>query len=372
MILQSMELRQFRNYEHEKIDFSPQVNIFYGSNAQGKTNLIEAVYYSAFGRSFRSRNEEEIIRHGGDSFFIRGLFKDDGEEDLLIELGCSAKEFKGKINGNLIKKRSDLFGKVKIVLFSPDDLQIIKGGPQNRREYLDFYLSQAFPRYRWSFYQFYKVLQQRNSLLKQIKEGKASFSLLETWDESFIQKGVDLIRQRLLSLQELSPVAGKYHREVSARRENLNLRYLAFGGRALELSDDFETLFREHLSRRRAEEIARGISLTGPHRDDLSLTLDGGLELRSFGSQGQQRTAVLALKMSMVDLLGQATGNRPILLLDDVLSEFDDSRKQSLLTMLTFSTQTMVTTADLNSSKLFAERDLLSSANRLQHQRFDG
>lgn len=354
MILESLELHHFRNYKQEKIEFSPLVNIFFGSNAQGKTNMIEAVYYIALGRSFRSRKDEEIISHGGDNFFIRGLFRHDDDE-LLVEVGCNYKEFRGKINGQIIKRRSDLFGRVNIVLFSPDDLQIVKGGPQFRRDYLDLYLSQAYPRYRYSFYQYYKVLQQRNSLLKQIKEGKAKPYLLEPWDESFVEKGTDLIQQRLLALDTLSELAAGYHLNVSAQRECLNIRYLGLGGNILGYSDDINARFRESIHRRRPEEIARGICVTGPHRDDIFLSLKEGMELRAYGSQGQQRTAALALKMAMVDLIGRTTGNMPILLLDDVLSEFDDIRKQSLLNILTHSTQTFVTTADIGSSKLFGE-----------------
>lgn len=354
MLLESLELRHFRNYKQEKVEFSPRVNIFFGSNAQGKTNLIEAVYYIALGRSFRSRKDEEIIRQGDEGFFIRGLFKQN-EEELLVELGCNAKEFRGKINGDVIKRRSDLFGKVNIVLFSPDDLQIVKGGPQFRRDFLDLYLSQAYPKYRWCFYQYYKVLQQRNSLLKQIKEGKSSANLLEPWDESFIQKGVELIRQRLSALEILSPLAAHYHRDVSVQREDLFIRYKGLNNGVNEDIQKLETFFSESLARRRYEEIARGMSVIGPHRDDLFLSLERDMELRTYGSQGQQRTAALSLKMAMVDLIGQVTGNMPILLLDDVLSEFDDSRKQSLLNMLTHSTQTMVTTADMGSIKLFGE-----------------
>lgn len=352
MILDELVLRQFRNYQQEEVKFSPQVNIFYGQNAQGKTNLIEAVYYIGLGRSFRTRKDEEIIRQNNDSFFIRGRFHQ-GEEELFVELGCGVKEFRGKINGDNIRRKSDVFGRVNIVLFSPDDLQIIKGGPQSRREYLDLYLSQAYPKYRWVLYQYYKVLQQRNSLLKQIKEGKASSNLLEPWNESFLQKGIELIKMRIKVLTLLNPIAGDYHREISGRREALRIHYQGFRDHRLKEDSDIETLFRDDLQTRRFDEVARGTSLVGPHRDDLILTIDDDMELRTFGSQGQQRTAALALKMAMVDLIGNVTGNTPILLLDDVLSEFDDLRKQSLLAMLTKSTQTMVTTADLSSSKMF-------------------
>jgi DNA replication and repair protein RecF len=352
LILDELVLSQFRNYQQEEVKFSPRVNIFYGQNAQGKTNLIEAVYYIGLGRSFRTRKDEEIIRQNNDSFFIRGLFRQ-GEEDLLVELGCSAKEFRGKINGDPIKRKSDIFGRVNIVLFAPDDLQIIKGGPQSRREYLDLYLSQAYPKYRWILYQYYKVLQQRNSLLKQIKEGKASSQLLEAWDESYLQRGVELIKLRMQALSLLNPIAGKYHCEISGCQEALMIHYQSFSDQRLNDESDIEGLFRERMNRRRFEEMARGISLVGPHRDDLVLTIGNGMELRTYGSQGQQRTAALALKMSMVDLIGEVTGNTPILLLDDVLSEFDDTRKRSLLAMLTRSTQTLVTTADFSSSKLF-------------------
>lgn len=352
MVIDYLEFSNFRNYNRGKVTFSPTVNIFFGQNAQGKTNLLEAVYYLSLGRSFRSRREEEFIKKGEDSFFLRGNFTEE-DQSLLVELGHDGKEFRGKINGVVIKRKSDVFGRVGVVLFSPDDLQLIKGGPQNRRDFLDLYLSQAYPKYRYAYYQFYKVLQQKNNLLKQIRDGKASPGLLDVWNESMVDKASEVICQRIEALYLLMPIAKEFHHEISGHRESLEFEYLSFAGKRITECGTLKKWLTDVLSTIKREEIIRGNSLIGPHRDDLLLKLEKGLDLRSYGSQGQQRTAVLALKMAMVEFIEQKRGKRPLLLLDDVLSEFDDGRKQSLLKLLTDTTQTVVTTADKNCSHIF-------------------
>ena len=344
----------FRNYVQEKVLLSPAVNIFFGKNAQGKTNFLEAVYYTAIGRSFRSRKDDELIRRGEDSFFLRGVFIQ-GEEETKVELGYNGQIFRGKINGNIIKRKIDLFGEFNVVLFSPDDLQLVKGGPQNRREYLDLHLSQVSPKYRWTLYQYYKVIQQRNQLLKNVREGNAGRSQLEVWDENLIDKGVSLINQRIEAVKFLSPLASKCHYEVSGQKEELSLKYNGIISEKEFSSDNIYQIYSSLIKQRKNEEIARGVSLVGPHRDDLSLVFKNGFDLRIYGSQGQQRTASISLKMAMVDFIASVTGSRPILLLDDVLSEFDDHRKNKLLKLLTTSTQTVVTTADISSSRLFGD-----------------
>lgn len=354
MSLLSLEVRNFRNYIQEKIKLSPRINIFFGENAQGKTNLLEAVYYCSLGRSFRGRRDEELIRHGESHFFIRGSFIRD-DSDYLVEIGVDGKSFRGKINGEPVKRRLDIFGTIQVVLFSPDDLQLIKGGPQNRRDYIDLYLSQAFPKYRHTFLQYQRIIQQRNQLLKQIREGIFRDDLLEEWDENLVQKGTSLIRQRLEALKIIEKVTEDCHRQISQDRESIKMTYQGLGGEVNSSDDDVEKIYRNILKSRRREEIARGISLVGPHRDDILLMLGQHMELRVYGSQGQQRTASLALKMAMVEFLNEACNTRPILLLDDVMSEFDDKRKKSLLTLLTGTTQTIITTADPSSRSMFGE-----------------
>lgn len=352
MSLLSLEVRNFRNYIHQLISLSPKVNIFFGENAQGKTNLLEAVYYCSLGRSFRSRRDEELIRHGESHFFIRGAFIHE-EQDYLVEIGVDGKTFKGKINGEQVKRRLDLFGTIQVVLFSPDDLQLVKGGPQNRRDYIDLYLSQAYPRYRYAFLQYQRILQQRNQLLKQIRERTSPLDLLEEWNENLLVKGSALIRQRLEALKTIERVTEDCHLKISRDRERITLSYHGLNGQTRSTDDDVESIYRRQLALRQSEEIARGISLVGPHRDDIILTLGEERELKIYGSQGQQRTASLALKMAMVEFLTDVCHTRPILLLDDVMSEFDDQRKQALLKMLTGTTQTIITSADIGSRNMF-------------------
>ncbi|NLZ43725.1 MAG: DNA replication/repair protein RecF [Clostridia bacterium] len=354
---ESMMIKDFRNYKMVSLQLSPQINVFYGQNGQGKTNFLEAVSYLVWGRSFRTHRDEELIREGEGGFFLKGeFFEEETASALTIEIGYNRREFLARINGKKYHKKRDLFGLVKVVSFSPDDLWLIKGGPAYRREFLDLYLSQAYPAYRNALREYYRILQQRNKLLKEFREGKGNNQLLETWTESFLESGSRLVLYRLRGLAEIRAALKEYHRWISGTKEEIDCTYWGCGaGRQLEQSAIAEEIDR-CLRRRRGEEIKRGITLAGPHRDDLLITIDThpgtpahaspGMNIRIYGSQGQQRTAALALKMAMVDLLAREDKTPPLLLLDDVFSEFDDSRKKELLKLLTTKTQTFITTTE--------------------------
>lgn len=366
-----MMIKDFRNYKMVSLQLSPQINVFYGQNGQGKTNFLEAVSYLVWGRSFRTHRDEELIREGEGGFFLKGeFFEEETASALTIEIGYNRQEFLARINGKKYHKKRDLFGLVKVVTFSPDDLWLIKGGPAYRREFLDLYLSQAYPAYRNALREYYRILQQRNKLLKAFREGKGNNQLLETWTESFLESGSRLVLYRLRGLEEIRASLKEYHRWISGTKEEIDCNYWGCGaGRQLEQSAIAEEIDR-CLRRRRGEEIKRGITLAGPHRDDLILTINRahgyanahactngndpeptGMNIRNYGSQGQQRTAALALKMAMVDLLAREDKTPPLLLLDDVFSEFDDSRKKELLKLLTTKTQTFITTTERETVK---------------------
>lgn len=356
-------IKDFRNYKMLDLQLSPQINVFHGENAQGKTNFLEAVSYLVWGRSFRTHRDEELIREGEKGFFLKGeFFDEETASSLTIEIGYDRQQFLARINGKKYHKKRDLFGLVKVVTFSPDDLWLIKGGPAYRREFLDLYLSQAYPAYRTALREYYRVLQQRNKLLKDFREGRGNNQLLESWTEKFIESGSRLTLYRLRGLAEIRRSVKEYHRWISGTKEEMECTYWGYGTGQKTGEELEERAIAEELAgvlrRQRGEELRRGMSLAGPHRDDLILTMNThpgapagnpgpkGVNLRIYGSQGQQRTAALALKMAMVDLIAREDKTPPLLLLDDVFSEFDDSRKKELLKLLTTKTQTFITTTE--------------------------
>jgi recF protein len=340
MFLKNIELRHFRNYEHLQTALSPQVNIFFGQNAQGKTNLLEAIALLSFGRSFRTKKEQEFIQWGNESCYLNGNFID-AEFPLQIELGISEKEKRLKIDGQIVKN-NQIFGRVPLITFAPDDLQLVKGGPQFRRDFIDLYLALIEPKYRFIYYNYHKVFQQRNRLLK---EGVRDFNELDAWDEQLIEKGSKVIQYRLFFVENVRQYIAEAQHQISGTLEKLNLEYLGFKGIVLNHlhEDEINRRFREELKSIRNIEQERRMTLVGPQRDDLRLSIDGGMELRTFGSQGQQRTAALALKLGLLEKIKETRGQYPILLLDDVMSEFDDQRKQQLLKVLLISAQTFMT-----------------------------
>lgn len=343
MFLTNLELKNFRNFYSLNLHLSHQVNIFFGQNAQGKTNLLEAIALLCLGKSFRTKKETELIRWGDEACYLRGKFLI-GEIPTLIELGIGINEKKVKINGQ-VTKNSAVFGQVPVVIFAPDDLQLIKGGPQNRRDFLDLYLAQVEPHYRFIYYNYYKVLQQRNKLFK---EGHKSHTESEVWDEQLVEKGAKVIKYRLMFVKNVSPFISSAQEEISGKCEELTIQYLGLNNHPLyDDQYDQEEVIKDHFRRElkmvKNYEFERKITLVGPHRDDLRLTLGNNMELRSYGSQGQQRTAALALKLGLVQKIKEMRGEYPVLLLDDVMSEFDDLRKKALLKVLISSAQTFLT-----------------------------
>ncbi len=339
MYLSQLELRNFRNYQELKLNFSEKINIFVGKNAQGKTNLLEAIALLCLGKPIRTKKDHELIKWGTDHCFCRGQFLE-GENYSLIEVGIGIKEKRIKIDGQVVKNNT-IFGQIPVVIFSPDDLQLVKGAPQQRRDYIDIYLAQIEPKYRFVYYNFYKVLQQRNRLLKQSFIDQAE---LAVWNDQLIEKGAKVIKYRNSLINSIKPYIKQAQQILSGDKEFLNMEYLSFNNQVL--SDDeveIQRKFQEELEKVKNYELQRGMTLIGPHRDDLRLTINHDIDLRNFGSQGQQRTAALALKLGLVEKIKEARGMYPLILLDDVMSEFDDHRKQHLLQLLFSSSQTFLT-----------------------------
>jgi DNA replication and repair protein RecF len=346
LYLEKIKIRNFRNYLSVDVSLSPQINILYGNNGQGKTNFLEAVSFLTLGRSFRAKRDEELIKKGENGFYLKGEFQNQ-EELLVLEVGSDLNRLLVKVNGVVYKKKKDLFGRVRIVIFTPDDLQIVKGGPEKRREYLDLYLAQTYPGYRKAYRSFYRALYQRNSLLKRMRVGFRDLTQLEIWTNKVVEEGSLVIYYRLKAVEAISPWINRYHQMMSGAKEELHCFYRFSGGKQpLPTLESIKEEYKKIFSQKRKEEIKRGYTLVGPHRDDLVLLLNKKWELRTYGSQGQQRTAALAMKMAMVDLIENTYGIPPLLLLDDVFSEFDNKRKKELLHLLTEGTQTIISTTE--------------------------
>ena len=293
MRLKYLELKNYRNYQTLTLGLFKQVNIFYGKNAQGKTNLLESIVFLCLGKPVRTKKDSDLIKWGEEYCFCRGHFQE-REYDIQIEIGLGFKEKRTKVNGQIVKNNS-VFGQIQVVLFSADDLQIVKGPPQLRRDFIDLYLAQIDPNYRFVYYNYYKVLQQRNRLLKQDFVDREE---LEAWNDQLIEKGSKVIRYRNSLINSVKPYIKAAQQIISGDKEILNMDYLCFNDQIL--SDDeaeIKSKFQDELGKVKEYELQRGMTLVGPHRDDLRLTINHQIELRSFGSQGQQRTAALALKL---------------------------------------------------------------------------
>jgi DNA replication and repair protein RecF len=340
MHLVEMGLQHFRNYDSLRIKFFPEINILVGQNAQGKTNILEAVFLSCLGKSFRTKKEAELIQWNYDFFYLKSCFES-ADFSYQCELGVGKKQKKIKINGAEVKG-SEFFGRVPVVVFSPEDLQLIKGGPQIRRDFIDLYLAQIDSNYREVYLTFYKTLHHRNCFLKERWLNPTEW---EVWDDQLIENGIKIIKYRAALIERIKPYIIKAYQQISGATEKVKIDYLCMNKYLNPGQDEqvLRNLFREDLHKAKSMELERKISLVGPHRDDLALTINDDVELRAFGSQGQQRTAALALKLGLIEVIKEARETIPLLLLDDVMSEFDDLRKQALLKILINSCQTFIT-----------------------------
>ena len=319
MNIESLELSNYRNYKNLYMDYSPKTNLLFGNNAQGKTNILEAIYICAAGRSHRGSKDKEEIKFGEDEAHIKINIKKNNI-NYRIDIHLKKNRPKGiAINGIPIKKTSELLGIFNVVFFSPEDLSIIKNGPLERRRFLDMELCQLNSLYVHSLICYNKILIQRNKLLKEFNFIKESKETLDILDIQLIKYGKEIIRYRELFIDELKNIIKKISKDISGEYININYE------KNIEI-DKYE----EKLKNKRNEEIKLKMTLIGPHRDDISFCIDG-VDIRRFGSQGQQRTAALSLKLSEIELVKEKVKDTPVLLLDDVLSELDKKRQSKLL-----------------------------------------
>ena len=335
MRIRSIELSNFRNYEALELPLSPGVNILFGDNAQGKTNILEAVYLTATSKSHRGAKDAEMIRFGCEEGHIRIIMEK--EISSRIDLHLRAKKTKGiAIDGIKLKKAGELMGKLKIVLFSPEDLSIIKDSPAMRRRFMDMELCQIDPFYLYNLAGYNRLVNQRNRLLKGLEYESEVYSTLDIWDEQLLSYGSKLIERREGFIAQLMEITSSIHSGLTDGKEKISLRY--------EPNIRVDT-YREALKKSREKDIRLRQTSVGPHRDDFSY-LANDIDLRRYGSQGQQRTAALSLKLSEIELVKKLTEDSPVLLLDDVLSELDESRQNRLLDIMG-GIQTLVTCTGL-------------------------
>ncbi|MCY4409470.1 MAG: DNA replication/repair protein RecF [Caldilineaceae bacterium] len=383
MFLTQLHLEHFRNYRELDLTFGAPVTLVQGRNGQGKTNLLEAVYYLATSKSRHARAEREAVDRAATEepipyARIRGEVMR-GEElttlEILFTLRGDGFNYTKQIRVNGAPRRSmDLIGHLRAVLFLPEDLTLIAGSPSERRRYIDVALCQIDRRYCQTLSRYQKVVTQRNSLLKQLQEreqtdGSSAAAQLGFWDDQLIELGTQVLARRHTYLTELAPIARRVHADISQQQESLDLVYLPSFNTGLYSEQDYQRLregeelkadalacletdtakiserFRERLEVRRRVELNAGSSLYGPHRDELIFIVNGW-NLRTYGSRGQQRTGALALKLAELHAMAAATDEKPILLLDDVMSELDEQRRAALLTALADVRQGIVTTTD--------------------------
>ena len=336
MYIQSLELKNYRNYDRLIIEFSSGTNILYGDNAQGKTNILEAVYLGATTKSHRGSKDKEIIRFGENESHIRiHLMKQDIGHQIDMHLKKS--RTKGAAIDRIpIKRSSDLLGFVPVIFFSPEDLSIIKNGPSERRKFLDIELSQLEKMYLHQLSSYNRVMAQRNNLLKQLAYQRELLDTLDSWDLQLVKYGSEVIRYRQKFIEDLNEIIREIHKNLTGKKEKIVLKY--------DYSVNYDE-FLTVLQRKREIDLKYASTGAGPHRDDIEFLVNG-IDIRKFGSQGQQRTAALSLKLAQIELVKRQTGETPILLLDDVLSELDSSRKNYLLDSIT-DIQTLITCTGL-------------------------
>ncbi len=332
MIIESLELKNIRNYESLAIGFDPGTNIFYGDNAQGKTNILEALYLCGTSKSHRGSRDFEIIRFGEEEGHIRMKLRRDGMQ-RRIDMHLRKNRAKGvAIDGVPIRRAAELLGLSGMVFFSPEDLDIIKRGPGERRRFMDALISQTDRYYLHELSAYQKVLLQRNKLLKEIPMNRQLTGTLDIWDEQMIRYGTGLIDARKRLIDALNRIASEIHYNLTGGRESLAIVYEP-NTPADQFADD--------LAAARDRDLRFRQSTVGPHRDDFRVMTDQ-IDIRRFGSQGQQRSAALSLKLSEIPMIEKNTGQTPVLLLDDVLSELDENRQNYLLSGIG-NVQTMIT-----------------------------
>ncbi|MCQ2547818.1 MAG: DNA replication/repair protein RecF [Clostridia bacterium] len=351
MYIKNIYLENYRNYSNLDLDFDEKVNILIGSNAQGKTNLIESIYLGSFFKSFRTNIDSELIKFGEDFTRLNITYvKDDEENDIELYISKDKKKA-AKINGVKITKISELLDNIYIVIFSPEDLKIVKEEPEKRRKFIDRELCQIKPSYYSNLSDFKKIMVQRNNYLK---EDKIDKELLDVWDLQLAKYGSRLIHQRKEFVDKIKAISAKIHLGITNNKENLVISYDP-NIKYIEDIKEQEQEFYNTLKASLESDLRNRTTTRGPQKDDIKFYIND-VNVRKFGSQGQQRTSALSLKLAEIELIKEEKDEEPILLLDDVLSELDDERQEYLIKTLE-DVQLFITTTDI-------KIDILKGINR--------
>ena len=334
MVINQIQLANFRNYEKQCLNLKQGINVFYGDNAQGKTNLLEAIFVCAIGKSFRTNKEKEMIGFKGEKANLQVLFeKKDRCGKVSLELG-EKKRF--LMNDIPLKKTSQLLGNIFVVLFTPDDIAILKEGPIGRRKFLDIMISQLRPNYMHFLSEYNKNMIQRNHYLKQIKFENKPMDMLDIWDERIVRLGRKIYEYRREFITKIANKLNVIHNTITDNREKISISYVSI----FERQVDFEKQLRDC----RKIDLAKGYTSIGIHKDDFRVEINGNL-ISSYGSQGQHRTAILSLKIAELEIIHDEVGEYPILLLDDFMSELDEKRRINLLQNMS-NNQVIITCTD--------------------------
>ena len=337
MLVKEIVLKDFRNYENLELSFDSSKNIFIGENGQGKTNILEAIFLCAFARSFKTNIAAEMIRFNCESASVKTVIESEElEKEINIILHKSGKKMIKK-DGKILNKTTELLSNLIVIIFSPEDLRIIKDNPEKRRYFIDREICQIRPKYQDALKKYNDLLKQKNALLKEQRED-IDIDLLDVYDEQLAELGKVIIKQREEFIKLLGEKTSRIQKEISGGREELVVEYK---------KNCEEGNILERIKENRERDIFFGYSGTGPHRDDIEFFLKGK-EVRKYGSQGQQRTVALALKLAEIEIVRDIVGENPVLLLDDVLSELDENRQKYLLNEIE-NVQIFVTTTEKNS-----------------------
>ena len=331
MWISNIKINNFRNYINEEISLNKNINVFYGENAQGKTNIIESIFLCGMGKSFRAKKDVELINFNENNSIIEVEFqKSDRDGKIRIELGNKKNIY---LNGIKLKKLSELIGNINLVIFTPDDINILKGSPQERRRFLDIMISQLRPNYLNCLSLYLKTLEQRNNYLRQIKEEGKDESLLDIWDEKLAEYAVNIYKYREEFIRKIQNKIKKIHSEITENKENIDIDYISMC--------EEKNKFLNALKERRKLDIIKGFTTRGVHRDDFKIYINEK-DVGIYGSQGQNRTAMLTLKLSELKVVYDEIGEEPILLLDDFMSELDSKRRKNFLENIS-NTQVIIT-----------------------------
>ncbi|WMJ77994.1 MULTISPECIES: DNA replication/repair protein RecF [unclassified Sedimentibacter] len=345
MIVKSLKIKNYRNFEEAEIELNDSLNIFVGDNGQGKTNLMESVYLTSIGRTFRLNSENELIKfHENRSFVEVNIQKNNYEMKIQLQLEKNKRK-QVLINGVKLDKTSEMIGILNNVIFTPDDMKIVKGSPSERRKFVNIDISQIKPKYKYLLNKYKKICTERNILLKNYYTKSKNKDIINIWNDYLVNIGTEIVYYRYDYISKLKKYSVDIYANISGNKEKFELNYLCNVGNLNNIDkDDFKKMFYEKINSGLQQEIQNGTTMYGPHKDDIIIKINEK-ECKYFGSQGQQRSAILAVKLAEIEIIKEEIGEYPVLLLDDVLSELDNKRKGFLINYIK-GIQTFITTTD--------------------------